>query len=1804
MLLRLAVLALAARAACAAYHYTQLAPLAHGTSTMPAAKGVFVTPDGKDAYVVVADSPTATSGNTELHHYRLSQTEAAVTYVGNYSISGSFPAFDWGDSSAWWEVHAYVDGHNSSQNIVGNDTYIFVATVDKRGQESSVATTSSVTPFLRDSDTGLLTQQTTATLTWPDDALLVSRPHFLFTANDGFVWLFSALDSSEYRYVLYAVGADGTLTQTAQKDVTGLFSDWDTCKPLMAAARHPTNTLGVNVILTTSSTTATSVSPMFVTFTRNAAGEVTQLATLSGSAPAEWTLFGVAHTFMYSPDGFLIVAGSKAVCVYSHLDATLQTPIADAYPFGCVSPTGTDGATTRMILGPNATSEAGGTLFTASMSSETTGSTFGLFELYLGRVGVGTMRRKTVYSEGLDFTGHFGVSSRYLILQTRTGIQPIFLEYYDPGTPLAVESAAPSTSVGHPYQYVGLPGLSNPNSTARAAKGVFVTPDGKDAYVVWAESPSALTGYTEIHHYRLSQTSAEVTYAGEYLMPGTFPAFDWSDSSYLTLSAYIDGHNSSQHIAGNDTYIFVATVDKRGQTSSVATTSFVTPFVRDPETGALTQKTTVWKDWNANDYVRSAPQILFAANDGFVWLFSAYTSSTLRYVLFGVGADGGLTQTATVDTSDVTDVGRIPIAATVHQTDPLKVVVMCGPNGDSASQFNPFFAIFTRDVNGAVSGQSNVLSPVSSVWNQYGFPHASTYSSGGDLVVAGASQVCAYAPGDLDADYAPDDTANVTSCVQIAGGYGSTPRLLVSGDGAHAFAVSRVGETTGAYSLYLVNWTSTGPDAYGGHLIVSPSGFAGHAARSDRFLVMQADGGVIYPMYYDNATQVPLLSSPASHSVHVYPITLTYLLGEPMSNVTLVLTNEASGLTWVYWLGGTGAEAGTTSFAFDPCDPQPTYDSVILTRLNESSTPYCGLQTYTVTLIVTDLYPYASQTAYVTNVTFAFTAIPPAVNMTNGNYSRPTSRNPLYINYTMGPAPCSQSVLIMDGASNLRYFEIAPAYGSEGYHSIGPIDPHDPTSGGFLLNGTLIPDDTYDVSIGCLTSYRASTGEFEWSTNSPPAEITIDTVSIAPTLTLPSEGSFTVQPTLTIAFTLHEPASAVYVAWLDASGQLFRWSLLNESLWSQGAHQVTINSSYPLSTSGGLADVDAPVPHNTYTLFVMASDFLANPFTNSTLQLADVDYDRVAFPMQIVYISPNLTGTVYDPGYTACNGIENALNLYATIPEIHVSGSVKFTFTLSNGTSFTLTAKESLIAEGASPKLVTVQIDKTQTTGLSFLENIGNWPQPFNYTVTAVYVDSVLNPSTPSNSFTYYYDTQTESNGFVAHSPRPISVQNRLNLTFDLPEVASNLSTSSHRLRLTINKGASPFMIRTFYAGPTSYSSVIDQRINAEWNAMPYAVPFVDESSFLPDDNYTFVLLYRDLYGNAAATLTVVGVVFDTVTNAPTLSLPLSGSHDPNLTVAFSLSEVASRTYVRVISMTDGALSALWNISSSVTSFSYEWDPRFAPNHTHIVSHTGDSLAVGRYNVSMCYSDYLSNPENCSAVAHDVYVDYVTDDPLLISPATGSTHTTTIALTYTLYERPYGDSVGLTFDSVVVLTLSPDDHRNVISGWPETFPTSYPHTFTLVLATSGVNMVSIRSGTFTVTLTMQDVLQNPHESSAATGVTIVSSYVEDVDDDGGGGSTNTTTVSGSSSIPAYMYAVVGVLSGLVAVMAGWMVYTRFVMLRYSHAKAADARAQARRETEEARALEEQETLIEKQDASVRDLLRRLNAAQPQVDYNL
>jgi hypothetical protein len=133
---------------------------------------------------------------------------------------------------------------------------------------------------------------------------------------------------------------------------------------------------------------------------------------------------------------------------------------------------------------------------------------------------------------------------------------------------------------------------------------------------------------------------------------------------------------------------------------------------------------------------------------------------------------------------------------------------------------------------------------------------------------------------------------------------------------------------------------------------------------------------------------------------------------------------------------------------------------------------------------------------------------------------------------------------------------------------------------------------------------------------------------------------------------------------------------------------------------------------------------------------------------------------------------------------------------------------------------------------------------------------------------------------------------------------------------------------------------------------------------------------------------------------------------------------------------------------------------------------------------------------------------------------------------------------------------------------------------------------------------MQDVLQNPHESSAATGVTIVSSYVEDVDDDGGGGSTNTTTVSGSSSIPAYMYAVVGVLSGLVAVMAGWMVYTRFVMLRYSHAKAADARAQARRETEEARALEEQETLIEKQDASVRDLLRRLNAAQPQVDYNL
>jgi len=197
----------------------------------------------------------------------------------------------------------------------------------------------------------------------------------------------------------------------------------------------------------------------------------------------------------------------------------------------------------------------------------------------------------------------------------------------------------------------------------------------------------------------------------------------------------------------------------------------------------------------------------------------------------------------------------------------------------------------------------------------------------------------------------------------------------------------------------------------------------------------------------------------------------------------------------------------------------------------------------------------------------------------------------------------------------------------------------------------------------------------------------------------------------------------------------------------------------------------------------------------------------------------------------------------------------------------------------------------------------------------------------------------------------------------------------------------------------------------------------------------------------------------------------------------------------------------------------------------------GQQMSEGYYSVFVRYTRPAAAGGTIlqSTTRTSVYIDTVTETPVLTSPASNTRYASPVPLGYTLSELYLSGSASLTFTGPVTLTLSLAD--NLLSG-TDTLNTTAITTDSVITATSAA---SLPDGSYTVTLSYRDRFGHNPGTATSTGVQIVNAIygVTYNANNATGGSvpTDANTYGGSES--ATVQANTGALVRTGYTFAGW-----------------------------------------------------------------
>ena len=423
------------------------------------------------------------------------------------------------------------------------------------------------------------------------------------------------------------------------------------------------------------------------------------------------------------------------------------------------------------------------------------------------------------------------------------------------------------------------------------------------------------------------------------------------------------------------------------------------------------------------------------------------------------------------------------------------------------------------------------------------------------------------------------------------------------------------------------------------------------------------------------------------------------------------------------------------------------------------------------------------------------------------------------------------------------------------------------------------------------------------------------------------------------------------------------------------------------------------------------------------------------------------------------------------------ASTVNWTLTFSSAVTGVTASNFSLSGGGATGASI-----GTPTTG----DGGVNWNVPVTTGADGTLTLSLANSSgqSPTTSTALPFAGQSYTIDKTTLAPSLTAPANNstftgiVSVSFSLPETAlagsvKLIFTGSNSRTLTLaatqeTSGAHNFTFAS--ASPTGAAQVAS----------------ISGGTSIPDGTYSVTLSYQDSLGNAAATALSTNVIIDTVTLAPTLTLPATNAVVNNpIAVSFSLPEAALSGSVKLIF--SGAASRTLTLAASQEasgphSFSFNpASPTVAPQVLSISG--GTSIPDGVYTVTLSYQDALANPAS-TAISTNVKIDTATQVPTLIAPATNTNTSSPISISFTLPEAALTGSVKVTFAGgvtrVLNLTSSQETSGNHAFTFDPASPTSSPQ---IGSVTGGA---TIPDGTYSVSLSYQDSLGNATATSAVS----------------------------------------------------------------------------------------------------------------------
>jgi hypothetical protein len=257
----------------------------------------------------------------------------------------------------------------------------------------------------------------------------------------------------------------------------------------------------------------------------------------------------------------------------------------------------------------------------------------------------------------------------------------------------------------------------------------------------------------------------------------------------------------------------------------------------------------------------------------------------------------------------------------------------------------------------------------------------------------------------------------------------------------------------------------------------------------------------------------------------------------------------------------------------------------------------------------------------------------------------------------------------------------------------------------------------------------------------------------------------------------------------------------------------------------------------------------------------------------------------------------------------------------------------------------------------------------------------------------------------------------------------------------------------------------------------------------IPDGSYTVTLSYQDTFSHPAATASSAGVVIDNVTQAPTLSAPVSGLPTKSpVSVSFNLPE-AGLAGTLTLTFDDGTTQRVLGLAAAQATagaHSFSFNPATPTTSSGGAITSGSAIPEGLYSVTLSYKDAVGNTA-ATATATNVRIDLTTQPPTLTAPLAGTATGNPVSVAFSLPEAVLPGSVKLAFSGSVSRTLTLASSFESAGAKSFNFNPANPLGVAVVGISGGT---TIPDGGYTVTLSYQDALGNVSASAAAGNVRI------------------------------------------------------------------------------------------------------------------